>query len=324
MSRGARERSAGGNLPQTVDAEETLASEARGRPRAAAAALAAALLILASYIGSGLAFADAPRATLLDAVGLGAQPGPVGSAQSLKIPFYEFYADRGPALIAASTARAIGFLLVGFALTFLARAVRARSATFPKAALYIPMIGGVLSAISYVASPVGTLASVNSFLDGPRTVDAAAEVVSSTAVATAALIGVVGGFALALGLVLVALNAMRVGLLTRFMGVLGILAGVLTFIPIGSPLPVVQCFWLGALGVLILGRWPGGSPPAWRTGRAEPWPTQQDLREERERRSAGATADAEPVAAVAAPSGRASGEPPAQPASSKRKRKRRT
>lgn len=307
-----------------MDADETLASEARQRPRAAAAALGAAILILGSYVASGLVFSDAPRAPLLDAIGRAAAGGPVGSVPSGKIAFYEFYADRGPALIATSLARALGFLLIGLALTFLAQATRARSGTLPKLALYVPLIGGALSAISYLASPVGTVLAVNNFLDGPRTVDAAADVVSSNFVVTAGLIGFVGGLALALGLVLVSLNAMRAGLLTRFMGVLGILSGVLTFIPVGSPLPVVQCFWLGALGVLFLGRWPGGEPPAWRTGRAEPWPTQQELREARDRARGGDQGGKgggpkpEPVAAAVAAGGAA------HPSSNKRKRKRRT
>ena len=51
---------------------------------------------------------------------------------------------------------------------------------------------------------------------------------------------------------------MRVGLLTRFMGVLGIIVGVLFIIPLGSSLPIVQAFWLCALGALFLGRWPRG------------------------------------------------------------------
>lgn len=302
-----------------MDADETLASEARRRPRAAAAAFGAAVLILGSYVGSGLVFSDAPRAPLLDALGRTAAPGPIGSAPSGKLAFYEFYADRGAALIGTSVARSLGFLLIGAALTFLAQATRARSETFPKLALYVPLVGGALSAISYLASPVGTVLAVDEFLDGARTVDAAADVVSSNFVVTAGLIGFAGGLALALGLVLVSLNAMRAGLLTRFMGVLGILAGVLTFIPIGSPLPVVQCFWLGALGALFLGRWPGGEPPAWKTGRAEPWPTQQDLREARERaRGKEPASAAEPVAAAVAAGGTA------HPSSNKRKRKRRT
>jgi hypothetical protein len=34
----------------------------------------------------------------------------------------------------------------------------------------------------------------------------------------------------------------------------------------------VQIFWLGAMGVLFMNRWPGGRGPAWETGEAEPWP----------------------------------------------------
>ena len=53
---------------------------------------------------------------------------------------------------------------------------------------------------------------------------------------------------------------MRVGLLTRFMGILGVIVGVLFVIPLGSQLPIVQCFWLIAVGLLILGRWPRRRP----------------------------------------------------------------
>ena len=71
---------------------------------------------------------------------------------------------------------------------------------------------------------------------------------------------------------LICLNAMRAGLLTRFMGVLGIITGALLVFPLGSPLPIVQCFWLFMLGMLFLGFWPGGAPPAWASGEAMPWP----------------------------------------------------
>lgn len=300
----------------TVGTDETLAWEARQRPRAALAALGAALLIIGSYVASGLAFSDPPRSSLLPSLGRAAQPGPVDATRSLKIPFYEFYSDRAGALLGASAARSLGFLLVGLALTFLAQAV-ARRGDLPNVARYAPMVGGVLSALSFIASPLGTVFAVNSFLDGDRTVGAARDVVSSTPVVVAAAIGFLGGAALAVAFVLVCINAMRVGLLTRFMGVLGILAGVLTFLPIGSPLPVVQCFWLAALGLLFFGRWPGGQPPAWGTGKAEAWPTQQELRE----RAAGRPAAA-PKPAVAAAAAGATGAP--HPASKKRKRKRRS
>ena len=86
-------------------------------------------------------------------------------------------------------------------------------------------------------------------------------------------IALAGQLAFAFSFVIVSLNAMQAGLLSRFMGVLGIIVGVLFVIPLGSPLPVVQCFWLLALAPLFLGRWPNGNPPAWAAARpavAEP------------------------------------------------------
>ena len=69
------------------------------------------------------------------------------------------------------------------------------------------------------------------------------------------------------------LRARRVGLLSPFMGVLGAIAGALIVFPLAGISTIVQAFWLGALGALFLGRWPGGRGPAWETGEAEPWPT---------------------------------------------------
>jgi hypothetical protein len=73
---------------------------------------------------------------------------------------------------------------------------------------------------------------------------------------------------------------MRVGLLTRFLGYLGIFAGVMVIIPVVQ-LPVVQAYWLAALAYLLTGRWPSGVPKAWNTGRAEPWPSAAEMREQR-------------------------------------------
>ena len=121
-------------------------------------------------------------------------------------------------------------------------------------------------------------------------------------------------------LVLVSLNAMRVGLLTRFMGMLGIIAGALQVLPLIAQ-PVVQLFWLLMLGALILGRWPNGQPPAWRSREAVPWPSAPSAREQRQRAAAERRGEVdepdapEPVPVSAGPSPSASAR--------KRKRKRR-
>ena len=63
-------------------------------------------------------------------------------------------------------------------------------------------------------------------------------------------------------------GTMRVGLLTRWVGVLGIFTGVLIFLPIGgATLEVVPAFWMVAMGLLYAERWPGGDPPAWTSGK---------------------------------------------------------
>jgi hypothetical protein len=86
----------------------------------------------------------------------------------------------------------------------------------------------------------------------------------------------------------VSVNAIRVGLLTRWMGVIGIFTGILIFLPIGgATLEIVPAFWMIGMGVLYLGRWPGGDPPAWTAGEARPWPTQAERRAEREEESDG-------------------------------------
>ena len=92
--------------------------------------------------------------------------------------------------------------------------------------------------------------------------------------------------ALTAGMIVVSINAIRVGLLTRWMGVIGIFSGILIFLPIGgATLEIVPSFWMLGMGTLYLGRWPNGDPPAWAAGEARPWPTQAERRAEREEQS---------------------------------------
>jgi len=305
------------------DPEQQLAWEARQRPRAGIAAILAGLLTLGGEIWTQLIFSDAPRSLFLNSLGRAFEPGAVGGAPSGRVTFFEFYDDNAMNLVGAAVARGLGLLALAWAVTFLAAATRARRPAFAKPAVYIVLVGAALTAIGRVLGAVGVLPLISDFLDGPRTVDAARDLGSNSMLLMAEFLGrLVGPLALASGLVLVALNAMRAGLLTRFLGILGMITGALIVIPIG-PLPVVQSFWLFALGALFLGYSRGGMPPAWRTGREEPWPSQKEMAEARREqaeakrggRAAPAPADengAEPV-----PAGFA------HPSSKKRKRKRR-
>ena len=66
------------------------------------------------------------------------------------------------------------------------------------------------------------------------------------------------------------LQAVRAGLLTRFFGTLGMALGV-SIILLGPPGTLLLALWIGGLGLLFVGRTPGGRPPAWEAGQAIPW-----------------------------------------------------
>ena len=298
-------------LPDTP--QQQLEWEARQRPRAAVAAALAGLLIFGGQLVRGLLFSDPPRAELLDSLERVQAPGAIGGLPSAQIALQEYLDERAVSFLGTAVAEGIGYFAVAYALTFLAAATRARRSSVPRLMMYLPAIGGVLMGVVTLVGAFGALADAREFLDGPRTVDAAAEGPGSFTVLGQVLL-LPGGLALVAAYFLVSLNAMRAGLLTRFLGILGVIVGALVIIRIG-PLPVVPAFWLLSLAVLFAGRRRGGDLPAWRTGREEPWPTAQEAAAARAGRKQPSqdepAPEQEPVAAGA------------HAASDKRKRKRR-
>jgi hypothetical protein len=89
------------------------------------------------------------------------------------------------------------------------------------------------------------------------------------------------------------------------------------------------------VGALLLGRFPRNIPPAWTSGEAMPWPTQQEIREERDRQrredgpgggggfGRGLLRPATPSPAGDEPSERTPSETPSPATSARKKRKRR-
>jgi hypothetical protein len=79
--------------------------------------------------------------------------------------------------------------------------------------------------------------------------------------------------------VMLPLRARRAGLMSQFMAILGVIAGALMVLQLMPLVPeVTRAFWLGAVGALFLGSWPGGRGPAWETGQPDPWPTPAERR----------------------------------------------
>jgi hypothetical protein len=282
-----------------VENQAQLSWEARFGRLAAGSALGAIVFQIASFIVQLPAIQDTPD-----------RDDPL----RYRITLLNFH-DNSGVLLASAITQAIGTFLAAGALYYLFRATRHRRQELPQIVQWLLVIAPVLIAIAVIAnwsglkdaadkytSPGGT-AGVKATLNKDQRKDirtycrehargeAARRECQATrgrqeavakklvqdnqgALGAAALFG--GTIALAFSYVIIALNAMRAGLLSRFMGILGIIVGALIVLPLlPQGVPIVQVFWLGSLAVLFTGYWPGGRGPAWETGEAEPWPTPQ-------------------------------------------------
>jgi len=240
--------------------QEVLAWEERWSRPAGIAALAAIVLLVASLIvGSQIG-------------------GGAGTAEQLQ------NVDQDSATqILSSILLALGFVLLVAPLYFLFRAARARSDRVRRQLVGVVIAGPLFFAAASVVLGFATVDAAGTFvedklpalerehvkLDSDKANEKAEDTFSEGSLAGlgvglkfAGLIGFVVGF------LYTSLWAMRVGLLTRFWGSLGIaLAAVSVFFF------QFALLWFVYLGLLLLGLVRGGRPPAWQSGEAEPWPT---------------------------------------------------
>jgi hypothetical protein len=242
--------------------------------------------------------------------------------------------QRGPLDIIVAVINAIAQIAIAWTLVYLFRCARLRS---ERAQGFIPilaMVGAGLSVVAGVLNAVVISIKVHDFVTtGAQTYDEANRLTGGSGLLILQVAAQLASLFVAIAFVLVALQAMRVGLLPRFLGYVGMISGALVLFPI-IVLPVVQFYWLLAVGYLLSGRWPSGLPTAWRTGRAEALPSSTEVRARRVaeaearrgtrgsrprgRGAAGAADDAAPVTVVAEDA-----VPRPRSANQKRKRKRR-
>jgi hypothetical protein len=273
----------------TTSVEESLAWEAQWAPRAAVVAFLAGLASIAGTVVSNLALRDRPQVTITRGLADIADPT---AKHGLLEPLLLHIDKHMLSFTGGQIVTALAGPPTALALIYLFRAVQARNPAFCRGALIALVAGGVASLVGGIVGPTAVALSISDFVSSANhTTSAAHDALQPSAALTAGLVAFVGRIALGLGLVLVSLNAMRVGLLTRFMGILGIMAGAFMAFPF-IQLPIVQAFWLVGLGVLFLGRFPNGTPPAWETGRAEPWPSRQQMLEEQGKLPTGSGNDA--------------------------------
>jgi hypothetical protein len=269
-------------VQQPVPPDEALAWEAAERKRSGSSGLIAAVLTLIGSIGLVLVFTDSPHVVVTDALRDAVGASPPGST-GLKTDQILYYNDHAPALIAVAVALALGSAAMSPILGYLYRAAAARTPKLPRLALYAALIGPLVVAVATLGLQIVSSVQASDFAgSADHSTKAAHDALTGSTLLAFTLMRQLGVLVVGLAFVLISLHGMRVGLFTRFIGILGMLAGVLFVIPLVS-LPVVQCFWLGVVSLLVLQRWPGPVPPSWKTGEPEPWPTQQQVREQRAR-----------------------------------------
>jgi hypothetical protein len=302
-------------MPSTSETREQVARESQRRGRLAVPALAGGILYLLSGIIINSTLNGAPTVGLLQglAPALRGEANPAVSPRAAEVKFTSHHAF---ALIAGSTLAAIAIGALTLVLLLLADATRFRRPGMWSRARPLVLGGGIALAVVSIAHQVVAAIETHSFAVGHDFSKQAVEnaLTNGTANVVIQYLALFTGLAFVAGMIGVVLNALRVGLVARWMGILGIFTAVLILVPLGAQLEVVPAFWMVMMGILYAGRWPNGDPPAWAAGEARPWPSQ--ARQRAAKRPGGGQPALSTAGADVAPA-------PARPASNGSSRKRR-
>jgi hypothetical protein len=295
-----------GEIPQQVE------SESERRQRLAVPAFAGGILYLLSAIIIANTLKGAPTVGLVQ----GLSPALSGVAEpsvSPRAAEVKFISHHSFPLLAGSVLAAIAVGALTLILLLILDATRFRRPETWRAARPLVLYGGIAVALISIGHQIVSAIETHNFAAGhdftAHAVDQA--LTKGTANLIVDYVSLLAGLSLAAGMISTAINALRVGLLPRWMGILGMFTGLLIFLPIGgAELQVIPSIWMVMVGILFIGRWPNAEPPAWAAGEARPWPSRA-ASAGRARAGAPATAGADAVPA------------PAQPAPSSRKRRKR-
>lgn len=202
--------------------------------------------------------------------------GQVALPKGLPTDVYRSFDENTATLLASSLLRAIALGLIAVPLVYLFRAAQARSERVNRLMIGFVVLAPALLAIETVLFYVGQSEVSSDFVAsagrGGDIYTLFNDLRDDNGLILAAQgIAQAGGLGLIVSMIYVPLQAMRTGLLTRFFATLGMALGVASIIlPQFTLLPLG--LWFGWLGLVFLGRTPGGRPPAWAAGEAIPWP----------------------------------------------------
>jgi hypothetical protein len=304
-------------MPSKAETKTQIAWELNRRTRLAVPAFAGGFLYLLSAIVITSALSGLPSVGPLQ----GLEPtlkGIVNPAESPRTGEVKFISHHAFPLIAGSTLAAISVVGITLILLLLFKASEFRRPEIWKPARVLVIVGGSAVALLGIAHQVVGSIEAHKFAVGHdhsrHAVDQA--LTNGTLPLIVANVGLFAGLILFVGMVITLLNSIRVGLIPRWLGYLGMFTAFLIFAPLGgATLQLIPAFWMVMTGILLSGKLMGGDPPAWEAGEARPWPTRAQMQAERK---------GEPVPAAAGVGDVAPAPKPQQQAGTSRKRRRKS
>lgn len=186
------------------------------------------------------------------------------------------FAENKSAVLTQFLFQAVGIALFAAPLMALFRSTAARAENVRPGLIGLTVAGPVFFGASFIAYYFALDAAVEPFTEIAGGLDIGSDEADDEAreiLQEQGAFDVYGGLdfagrlGLVIGIVYTALNAMRVGLLTRFWGTLAMALGVGILLIGPSALFVLAI----AISVLVADLWPGGRPRAWEEGKAIPW-----------------------------------------------------
>jgi len=295
-------------MPTAGEIRLQIESEIERRRRLAVPAFAGGFLYLLSSIIISQTLKGAPTVGLIQ----GIQPAMSGVSNPTVSPRaaeLKFISEHSLNLIAGSVLAAIAIIALTLILLLLVDAAKFRRPQTWAYARPLVLFGGIAVATISVAHQIVSAVETHNFVSSADHSSHAVDQALTGAAPNVAIayVDLLAGLALATGMIVVMMNSLRVGLLPRWLAMLGIVTGLLLFFPFGgAQLQVIPALWMVMVGILFIGKWPK-EPQAWVTGEARPWPTAAQRRAE----SRGESVEPAPAPAPA-------GSPPS---SRKRRRK---
>jgi hypothetical protein len=181
--------------------------------------------------------------------------------------------NHSTALLGGAILLAVGASLFSAPLYYLLRAAKARNDEIRSTMLAFAFIGPILLGVRSILGWIATHDIANQFIAGSNhSADTAKHLIDNSSLAdTATALGLPAVLGLVVAMVYIPMMAMRVGLISRFWGTLGMALGVGSAL-LGLVAFVGLAFWFAYIGFLIGGWLKAGRPPAWDAGEAIPWP----------------------------------------------------